>query len=110
MAWMPEFAAASLLSQARTEAGLTQRELAKRARTSQSVIARIERGQVRPSLDTLRRLLAAAGFELRIELEPARAAATHMLGDVDRILALTPEQRLLEVRNVSRFVAGARRA
>jgi hypothetical protein len=74
------------------------------------VIARIEGRQVNPSLDTLTRLLAAAGFELRIELEPTRNAATHMLGDVERILALTPEQRLLELRNVSRLVAGARRA
>ena len=107
---MAGFAADSLLSRARAAAGLTQRELARRARTSQSVIARIERGQVSPSLDTLVRLLAAAGFELRIELEPTSAALTHMLDDVQRILALTPEQRLLELRNVSRFVSGARRA
>jgi transcriptional regulator with XRE-family HTH domain len=99
-----------LLLQARKAAGLTQRELARRAGTSQSVIARIERGQASPSLDTLRRLLAAAGFELRIDLELASAPVTHMLADVERILALTPEQRLLEVRNVSRFLTGARRA
>jgi len=110
MAGMPRFAAAALLSRARATAGLTQRELAKRARTSQSVIARIERGQASPSLDTLARLLAAAGFELRAELEPTSAAMSHMLDDVERILALTPEERLLELRNVSRFVAAARRA
>jgi transcriptional regulator with XRE-family HTH domain len=74
------------------------------------VIARIERGQASPSLDTLARLLAAAGFELRVEIEPTSAATTHMLDDVERILALEPEERLLELRNVSRFVAGARRA
>jgi transcriptional regulator with XRE-family HTH domain len=107
---VPEFAADSLLSRARAAANLSQRELARRAGTSQSVIARIEGRQVNPSLDTLTRLLAAAGFELRIDLEPTRDVATHMLGDVERILALTPEQRLLELRNVSRLVAGARRA
>jgi hypothetical protein len=32
-----------------------------------------------------------------------------MLEDVARILSLTPEQRLLEVRNVSRFAVAARR-
>jgi transcriptional regulator with XRE-family HTH domain len=101
--------AAALLSRARARAGLTQRELAKRARTSQSVIARIEGRQASPSLDTLARILAAAGYELRAELEPTRAAITHMLDDVERILALSPEQRLLELRNLSRFVAGARR-
>src|SRR5262245_31555592 len=106
---MPEFARDSVLLRARTAAGLSQRELAGRASTSQSVVARIERDQTSPSLDTLTRLLAAAGFELRIELEPASEAVTHMLDDVERILGLTPEQRLLEVRNLSRFLAGARR-
>lgn len=110
MAGLARVAAAALLSRARAAAGLTQRELARRAGTSQSVIARIERGQASPSLDTLTRLLAAAGFELLMELEPTSAAVTHMLDDVERILALTPEQRLLELRNVSRFVSGARRA
>ena len=99
-----------LLRQARQRAGLTQRELARRAATSQSVVARIEQGRCDPSTATLTRLLAAAGFELRTELLPLPVADTHMLDDVARILALTPEQRLLEVRNVSRFAAAVRRA
>lgn len=99
-----------LLRDARLRAGITQRELAGRAGTSQSVVARIELGRSDPSTATLARLLAAAGFELRAELTPIAVAGTHMLGDVVRILALTPEQRLLEVRNVSRFEAAARRA
>jgi hypothetical protein len=32
-----------------------------------------------------------------------------MLDDVPRIRRLTPEERLLELRNVSRFVTAARR-
>lgn len=99
-----------ILRQARLRAGLTQRELAVRARTSQSVVARIEQGRSDPSTATLTRLLAAAGFELRAELTPIAVADTHMLDDVGRILALTPEARLLEVRNVARFEAAARRA
>lgn len=99
-----------LLSEARRRAGLTQRELARRAETSQSVVARIEQGRTDPSTATLARLLAAAGFELRADLLPLPIADTHMLDDVARILSLTPEQRLLEVRNVSRFAAAARRA
>lgn len=94
---------------AREQAGLTQRELARRAGTSQSVVARIEQGRTDPGSATLNRLLAAAGFELRSELSPLPVVDTHMLGDVARILALTPEERLLEVRNVSRFEAAARR-
>src|SRR5919106_4888953 len=91
-----------LLAQARSRAGLTQRELAQRAGTSQSVVARIERGQTDPGAATLGRLLAQAGFELRVVLRPHRAQASHMLADVARILRLTPEERLREVANASR--------
>ena len=99
-----------LLREARSRAGLTQRELARRAETSQSVVARIEQGRSDPSSATLTRLLAAAGFELGTDLLPLAVADTHMLDDVARILSLTPEERLLEVGNVSRFVSSARRA
>ena len=101
---------ALLVREARSKAGLSQREMARRAGTSQSVVARIEAGQTRPGSETLSRLLAAAGFELRAELVPLPVIDTHMLEDVARILALTPEQRLREVGNVSRFAAAARRA
>jgi ribosome-binding protein aMBF1 (putative translation factor) len=101
---------ALLVREARSRAGLSQRELAARAATAQSVVARIEAGQTRPGSETLRRLLEAAGFELQAELVPLPVVETHMLEDVARILALTPEQRLREVGNVSRFESVARRA
>ncbi|MGH7578291.1 MAG: helix-turn-helix domain-containing protein [Longimicrobiales bacterium] len=59
-----DFNAGDVLREARARARLTQRELARRAGTAQSVVARIERGQTDPSTGTLRALLAAAGFEL----------------------------------------------
>jgi uncharacterized protein len=101
--------AATLLRDARLRAGLTQRDLARRAGTSQSVVARIERGQTSPGYSTLHRLLAAAGFEVRAELALMPVVDTHMLEDVARILALSPEERLREIRNLSRFEASARR-
>jgi len=101
--------AALLLHGARSRAGLTQRDLARRANTAQSVVARIEARQTQPGTETLGRLLEAAGFELRTELVPAPVLQTHMLEDVGRILALTPEERLREVYNVSRFTLSARR-
>ncbi|HEY7219836.1 MAG TPA: helix-turn-helix transcriptional regulator [Candidatus Binatia bacterium] len=101
--------AASLLREARTRAGLSQRDLAKRARTAQSVIARIERGQSDPSWETLTRLIAAAGFSLHSELTLSSTPDSHMLQDVARILSLTAEERLAEVRNVNTFLAAARR-
>src|SRR5258705_12071653 len=100
----------ALLRTARDRAGLTQRELARRSGTSQSVVARIENGQTDPSTGTLARLLGGAGFELRTALALIPVADSHMLDDVSRILAMPPEERLREVGNVSRFAAAARRA
>ena len=102
--------AAALLREARMRAGLSQRDLAKKAGTAQSVIARIERGQTSPTLETLERLLAAAGVELHASLAvKERDVRSHMLDDVPRILRLTPEQRLEELKNFSRFLYEARR-
>jgi transcriptional regulator with XRE-family HTH domain len=104
------FDPATLLRMARTRMGLSQRVLAARAGTSQSVVARVEGGLTDPSSDTLTRLLGAAGVELRCLLDPLLAPDSHMLEDVPRILAMTPEDRLLEVRNFSRFLLEAQRA
>jgi transcriptional regulator with XRE-family HTH domain len=55
---------------ARERAGLTQRALAERAGTSQPAVARIESGRGTLTLETARRLLAAAGFQLVTDLRP----------------------------------------
>jgi Predicted transcriptional regulator with C-terminal CBS domains len=99
-----------LVRTARRRAGLSQRALARRAGTAQSVVARIEAGDVSPTWDTLTRLLEASGFTLDATLVVGPAEQTHMLEDVPRILRLTPEQRLDEVGNFARFVGAARRA
>jgi transcriptional regulator with XRE-family HTH domain len=96
-----------LLIEARQRAGLSQRALARRARTAQSVIARIESGASSPSWHTLERLLRGAGFTLSAALLPRLRGSSHMLDDVPRILRLTPEERLIELRNAARFFEGA---
>jgi predicted transcriptional regulator len=101
--------AATLLRQARARAGLSQRALARRAGTAQSVIARIERGQTSPTWETLERLLEAANFEVHAQVEPRVVVGSHMLDHVSDILRMTPEQRLQEVKNVSEFLHHARR-
>ena len=71
----PEFELARLLIEARTGAGLTQAQLARRMKTTQSVVARLESGRVHPSTKTLERIARATGTRLRISFDPAGAAA-----------------------------------
>ena len=101
--------AADLLRDARVRAGLSQRALAERVGTSQSVIARIELGETSPTWSTLSRLIEAAGFDLEARVELRPVVDSHMLADVARIRALSVEQRLAEVANVDRFLASVKR-
>jgi transcriptional regulator with XRE-family HTH domain len=55
-----------LLRAARRRHGVTQAQLAARARTSQAAISRIERGVVSPSVATLMSLLDLLGEELEL--------------------------------------------
>lgn len=62
--------AAALLQLARLKAGISQRELAERASVPTTMISAYERDKRQPSVSTLLRLVHAAGFELRMRLEP----------------------------------------
>jgi ribosome-binding protein aMBF1 (putative translation factor) len=68
------FALAERVRQARERLGVTQAELAARIGSTQPAIARLEAGGVSPSLVTLRRIAAALGLELVVELRARRAA------------------------------------
>src|ERR671936_374224 len=59
-----------LLRNARRRHGVTQQQLAARARTSQAAISRIERDVVSPSLSTLATLLDLLGEELELAARP----------------------------------------
>jgi transcriptional regulator with XRE-family HTH domain len=104
-----DMSAASILRNARARSGLSQRRLAALSNTTQSVVARIESGAVSPGIDTLTNLLAAAGFELEMSARVAVARETHMLDDVERILSLSPANRLRELSAASRFFSSASR-
>ena len=67
-----EFTLAIAVAKARASAGLSQAELAKRMRTTQSTIARLESGRGQPSTRTLGRLAKATGHKLKITFEPMR--------------------------------------
>jgi transcriptional regulator with XRE-family HTH domain len=61
---------ATLIALCRRRAGLSQRELAARARTSAAAVCQYERGERVPRVDTLRRLVAATGTALTLEAPP----------------------------------------
>ena len=65
-----EFVLASAVIEARSRAGLTQQELARRMGTTQPVVARLESGGTRPSMRTLERLAKATGSRLLISFQP----------------------------------------
>lgn len=111
-------AIASVIVDARTRAGLTQRELAERAGTSQPAIARLESGQSSPTFATIERLVAAAGFDVRIELVPKAArdpVVEAYKRDVDRSLLQdnlrkTVDQRLRSLVELQEFGQELQRA
>ena len=67
-----EFALAAAVAKARRRAGLSQAELARRMKTTQSTVARLESGRGRPSTCTLTRFAKATGHRLKISFEPTR--------------------------------------
>ena len=62
----------SAVRAARLRSGVSQAELARRAGTSQPSIARLEKGQVSPTVISLDRIARALGSELVIDFEPVR--------------------------------------
>jgi transcriptional regulator with XRE-family HTH domain len=70
---------------------LTQQELAARLRTSQSLIARWERGVVEPSFAAVVAAVEAAGLDLLLELAERDP---HTEATVERWLRMTPLERL----------------
>lgn len=80
-----------LIREARRRSGLTQSELAARARTTQSAIARWESGRSVPSLDKLMVLVACCGLELTMAMTARPDAEWTLLA---RRRQLSVEQRL----------------
>jgi transcriptional regulator with XRE-family HTH domain len=101
----------NLLREARRRAGLGQGELAHRAGTSQPAVARLEAGHASPTLATLERLVAAAGFDLRLELVPKTTSdplVNAYKRDVDRTLLRenlrkTIDERLRSLADLQEF-------
>lgn len=65
-------AIAERVTERRVEMGMSQRELAELVGTTQSAIARLERGGRPPRIDTLLRIAEALDCELVVELSPRK--------------------------------------
>ena len=63
-------AVADKVAERRIAQGLSQRELAERVGTTQSAIARLERGGRPPRIDTLLNIADALDCELVVDLKP----------------------------------------
>jgi len=104
-------AAGELIRDARRAEGLSQAQLARRMRTSQSTVARLEGGRANPTITTLDKALRACGHTLDL-------ASTRLEHQVDETLIaaqlkMTPAQRLalmeLEQRRVKKIADEAKR-
>lgn len=85
----------------RLAAGFSQRELARRAGTSQPAIARYERGAATPSWETLQRIAAACGRNLKIGVETM--VDPHDVELAQSLLELTPLERLRSLARYARL-------
>ena len=65
----PEYQIARALIQARIEKGYTQKELAEKLRTKQSVISRVESARASPSLSFLKRLASVLNVSLHVQFK-----------------------------------------
>lgn len=91
-----------LLREARRRHGVTQEQLAARARTSQAAISRIERDVVSPSVGTLAALLDLLGEELELSSRPVDYGHDRAL--LRRTLALSVEDRIRRGSDFADFV------
>ena len=95
--------AQQLLRNARSDAGLTQRQLAQRTGVAQPTIARIEAGVADPRTQTLAKLVSACGHDLIAERRPGIGVDRSQMR---ALLRLSPGERLRLLRD---DVAGLRR-
>ncbi len=100
--------AGELLRVARRSHGLTQRQLAIRARTSQAAISRIERDLVSPTVSTLAELLRLMNEELVLDASEVDWGHDVTLNRTN--LSLTVAERLDRLGAYADFAHGLWRA
>jgi transcriptional regulator with XRE-family HTH domain len=98
---------ADLVREARRRAGLTQRELAELADTTQSSIARLESGRTSPSFDQVIRLVRCCGFRLHVSLDPYDDSD---MAQAEALLRLTVDERIATMEAGIAFAVELREA
>jgi len=93
--------------EARKRAGLTQRQLADKAGTTQSAIARLESGRTRPAFDDVLRLVRLCGMDLDIMMSERDDSDW---AQARRQLSLSPSERIRRMEDVARQMRRLREA
>lgn len=101
---------ADLIVEGRKRAGLTQRELAERAGTTQSSIARWESGRTEPSFANVVRLIRLCGFVLDVHLEAYDDGLRDDWSQAQAVLRRTPEEIVQNDRRLHAFFREGQRA
>jgi len=98
--------AGALIREARRRHGVSQQTLARRARTTQKQISRIEQGQISPSVATLSKLLAAMGEDLELRARPGprdNRSDAELRADFEHLSA---SERIAQTAALSRILTG----
>lgn len=96
-----------LVREARKRAALTQAQLAERAGTTQSAIARLESGRTSPSFEQVERLMRLCGFQLIVELAPYDDSD---IVQAEALLRMTIDERADRLESTIRHFNEIRRA
>ncbi len=99
--------AGDLVREARRRAGLTQRELSERLDTTQSAIARLERGGTEPSYERVSEAVRACGMDLVPQLLPTDDSDWSV---VSSNLAVGVDARVRRHQAALRFAVAGRQA
>jgi transcriptional regulator with XRE-family HTH domain len=91
-----------LLKEARKRHRVSQKQLAIRARTTQSAISRVERDRISPSVETLRELLFLLGEDLTLGAEQRDSGIDRTLNAEN--LQLLPADRVRKGLAFAEFV------
>jgi transcriptional regulator with XRE-family HTH domain len=97
-----------LLRDARRRRGVSQARLAIRAGTTQSVISRIERDRVSPTVETLRSLLHLLGEDLELTVSERDAGIDRPM--IRERMRLAPDERVDGALAFADFVIDTQRA